>query len=242
MPEHRVQETEFPMVSIGDQALIHPRVLGTTRKTKVGLWIGLVALVFGYPPALAASGAWIQYIDGLFFVVVISATSLACWRAYRKGAAIEKRFWLLLVSINVLTMASQIIGAALMFTTAGAGPQMPSLADFLNLIAAVCFGALVLSGISSRVRHSAVIFRHALDATAIAVVLYVFVALMYVGPLFGPVALGDVASIATGSAYPLLGLFILVGTFVGILSPRAGLWLLWERLVAASLALYATGL
>ncbi|MDO8987673.1 MAG: diguanylate cyclase, partial [Coriobacteriia bacterium] len=176
------------------------------------------------------------------FVVVISATSLACWRAYRKGAAIEKRFWLLLVSINVLTIASQIIGAALMFTTAGAGPQMPSLADFLNLIAAVCFGALVLSGISSRVRHSAVIFRHALDATAIAVILYVFVALMYVGPLFGPVALGDVASIATGSAYPLLGLFILVGTFVGILSPRAGLWLLWERLVAASLALYATGL
>ncbi|MDP2232652.1 MAG: diguanylate cyclase, partial [Actinomycetota bacterium] len=80
------------------------------------------------------------------------------------------------------------------------------------------------------------------DAIGIAVILYALIALMYVGPLFGPAALGDVASIATGSAYPLLGLFILIGTFFGILSPRTARWLPWERLVAASLALYATGL
>lgn len=230
------------MTSLDAEAAEYPHAQGTSRNAKMGLAMGLLALVLGYPVALAASGAWMQYVDGLFFVAVITATSVACWLAYRKGAAGEKRFWLLLVAINVLTMASQIVGAAMMFSAAGTGPQMPSIADFLNLIASFCFGALVLRGVPGRHRDPAVVFRHTLDAAAIAVILYALVALTYVEPLFVPATLGDVASIATGAAYPLLGLSILLGTFFGILSPRATLWLPWERLVAASLALYATGL
>lgn len=227
-----------------DRADLTPPVLpAAPLKTRVRLlWFGAVLLILGYPLALYTAGQLGSYVDAAFFVIVILSSAAACWIAYRKGTALERRFWLLLVAINLLTLTSQLWAAVYMFDSAGRGQPLPSWVDVLNLAAAACFIGLVISVVSGRMWTRTSAARHILDGVSIIALIYSVMSLGYVGPLFAGAGVDSVASIAAGTGYPVLGVSILFLSFMGILGPRARLWYPWERLVAASLAVYSAGL
>jgi len=212
------------------------------RRLRLLLRIGLVALMAGYPLLVLTSGSLSMYADASIFAVVIAAAAAACWLAYRRGTGSERRFWLLLVAINLLTMVSQVWSAAYLFSPSHGVPSMPSFADFLNMAAAGCF--LVLAGsmvIKSRWTPSSA-FRHVLDATSLAVVTYAILALGYVTPLYAAVGIVDTSTIAVSSGYPLVGVAIGTLCLMTYGNHRGRLWAPWERAVTASLSVYAVAL
>lgn len=229
-------ETPLP----GDPAVRASRAGDVSRVVRVLL--GLVALVVGYPVLVSVAGDRAAYADGLVFVVVITSAAVACWIAYRRGEAAERRFWLLLAAINVLTMASQVWAAAYIYRYAGSGPPMPSMGDALNLAAACCFIAFIVFVLRRGAWGRAAAVRHGIDALALAGIAYSFVALGYVLPLFTTAALGDVVTIMTGAAYPVVGIVIGVGAASGVLGTTSRRWTPWERLVALAFASYSVGL
>ena len=206
------------------------------------LRIGLLVLVVGYPLSLALAGAFSMYADTTVFAVVISASALACWVAYRRGTPPEKRFWLLLVAINLLTMVSQIWYAAYLFASDGPEPPVPSIADLLNFAAAGCFLVLATYVIRKRRWTRSAAIRHILDAASLALMAYAFLAMVYVAPVFTSSGTTDTTSIAIGAAYPLFGILIGATTLMTVFSKRGRLWYPWEKLVSASLSVYALGL
>lgn len=206
------------------------------------LRIGLLALLVGYPLAVTSSGPFAMYADASVFAIVITSAALACWFAYRRAAPPERRFWLLLVAINLLTMVSQIWYAAYLFGLENPEPPVPSFADLLNFAAAGCFIALGTYVIRKRVWTRSAAIRHVLDAASLAVIAYAALALGYVAPVFTAAGPTDTAFIATGAAYPLFGLLIGVVTVMTVLGKQGRLWHPWEKLVSASLGVYALGL
>lgn len=206
------------------------------------LWAGGAALILGYPVALFSAGPFASYPDAAFFLLVILSSAGACWIAYRRGTAVERRFWLLLVAINLLTLVSQLWASVYIFDAGGDGQPLPSWVDAVNLVAAACFIWLVVSVIRGRMWTRVTAVRHILDGASLVAVIYAVMSIGYVGPLFTDAGIDSVASIAAASGYPVLGVSILFLSFMGILGPRAHMWFPWERLVAASLAVYSAGL
>ncbi len=217
-----------------------------SRASRLGrpllLLLGLVTLVVGYPVLVSVAGDYALYADGFVFVLVITSASVACLMAYRRGEAAERRFWLLLTAINVLTMISQTWAAAYLYRYAGAGPPMPSIGDALNLAAACCFIAFIAFVLRRGAWGRAAAVRHGIDALSLAGVLYAAFAITYVTPLFTTAALGSVPMIMTATAYPVVGVVIALGAGMGILSGAARRWTSWERLAALSFATYSVGL
>jgi len=237
-----MQSYDSQTVVIDNEKLdaLPPEASVTTRVRL--LWVAATVLVLGYPVALYTAKALTQYVDAAFFLAVILSSAGACWLAYRKGTTSERRFWLLLVAINMLTLVSQLWAALYIFDSAGLGQPLPSWVDLVNLAAAGCFVGLVVSVVRGRMWTRTSAARHVVDGISLVAVAYSVLALGYVGPLFMDAGIDSIASIAAGTGYPVLGVSILFLSFMGILGPRAHMWFPWERLVAASLAVYSAGL
>lgn len=213
----------------------------SVRRPIVLLGLGQLLLLIGYPVLVGLSGPYAVWVDGAFFVVVITAAIAATFKAYRWASETEKRFWLLLVAINVLTMVSQLGAALWLFHVAGDVLPVPSVFDLLNLAAVCCFVLFAGSFFRARPWTRSSATRHLLDAVSIATIAYGALAAFYVGPLLARYS-AEWPRIAVSTAYPLMGAAIVTLLVVSGIGYRTRAWMPWERLLSAAMTVYGLGL
>ncbi|MRR11324.1 hypothetical protein EG835_02300, partial [bacterium] len=106
-------------------------------------WVGLVVVLFGYPALAYLDSSLALVLDMAFFVTVIGLAAIGCAMAWRTAERFERHFWSFFVLINILTLVSQAWFSWYMSAVNAAGPGIPSLADYLNLITLLAFIGLV---------------------------------------------------------------------------------------------------
>jgi two-component system cell cycle response regulator len=162
-------------------------------------WLALYAVSLGLTNADALSGKLLN--DGAYLFPIALAALASCFAARRASGA-QRRFWQILAASNVLWLVGEVIWSTYAFV-AGQTP-FPSVADvfYLSSYALVPLAVLVAFG-GGRLRR----LRSLLDASIAAVALGAIGYLLTIAPqLSSGFSLGT----ATGIAYPLLGVVILV--------------------------------
>src|SRR5579859_594604 len=164
------------------------------------IWLALYALALALTDPGSVPGKILN--DGAYLVPVALAT-VSSFLAARRSTATQRRFWSVLAASNLLWLIGELTWTTYV-VLAGQAP-FPSVADGFYLGSYLLVPAAVLLGFGTTRKARAV--RGVLDGSIAAVALGTCGYLLTIGPqLSGGFSLAT----ATGIAYPLLGVVILV--------------------------------
>ncbi len=211
------------------------------------VWLPLPIIVGCYwalrqaPALVSLEGEQLTIVTQLVFILPFVAAVAACLVAQRVALPFELRFWRWLgVACSCILVAEGYVSARLVL--GGTPPVwtgvMPAV---LHLAAAVAFLGLVTS--MTRLREASVVARarYAVDAAVGLVLVFGVIAIMVVEPLYAPFEHVTQSERLMASAYPVVGVAMIIATLTNVLGLRASRWRSWERLVMASVAVYGTG-
>jgi putative nucleotidyltransferase with HDIG domain len=199
--------------------------------------IVFAALIIAPVPQRAAylAGQW------LFVGVAILAASggAAAWWG---TVGIERRFWAVSAIAIAMIAASQTFYTVYMATVDLAGPPVPSMANWLDLLATALFVGLMAS--LARFRHASVLsrIRYIVDEISVTYIAAVAVFALVVGPWYGALGETGVVPRVLAGIYPVLAAHLLFGTLRYVVGLRPSRWRSFERLVAFGLGSFALGL
>jgi diguanylate cyclase (GGDEF)-like protein/putative nucleotidyltransferase with HDIG domain len=218
------------------------RVSGPALKRIVLSVAGAVLFVFAVL-VLAPLPGRVGYLAGQWLFVGVASISVA-------GAAvtwwwtrgIERRFWAVTSVAGVCIVASQVYFTVYTATVDAAGPPVPSLANWLDILALVLFVGLMAS--LARFRHASMLsrIRYVLDEVAVTFIAAVALYALVIGPWYG--ALGEMGAgpRVIAGLYPVLGGHLLFGTLRYVVGLRVARWRSFERLVALGFGSLSFGL
>lgn len=208
------------------------------------LWIVFAVMVAAsIAVAVPGTGAQSSYVVvAWLWTAAAFFAFFSAWHGHRRGASVERRFWGYAAITLFFIVCS--VGYDSVYSTfiAAGGAVSPSIANLFDTLAAVSFGALIMS--LTRFRHAswAARARYWLDLVALALIAIVALETWVVAPWLGAYAKTSVWISGVYSVYPVMGALILMGTLRMVVGMRLNKWQLWERFVAASVSCFAVGL
>ena len=218
------------------------------RQPKSGMrllaWSGLVALALALaaasalPSDAAVASAAVAAVSLIPIALASAGSVVTFWRVEGE----ERRFWMYMGVATSLLAASETFWAYWIVFIDPTGPVLPHPFELLQLGAAVTFVAAIMSLSRFGSEPLAVRLRYHLD-TVLAMLLVFFASYRWlIGPLFAEIPGRSTGLLLVGSAYPVIGTTLLVGTFGIVVGLKAGRWRTWERLFALSLSVYSFGI
>jgi two-component system cell cycle response regulator len=179
----------------------------TDRRVRWAAVAGLV-WVLGYAAAAAATGrsgrGHDALADGAYLVPIAVAAAMTGWAALRARTRRARRFWLLLAASNALWLAGEVTWSAYVFVLRRDVP-FPSLADGFYLCSYVLVLPAIALGFGGTFRSRP--WRSLLDASLMVVAVGMAGWIWLIEP---QLAWGASLATATGIAYPLLGVAIMM--------------------------------
>jgi diguanylate cyclase (GGDEF)-like protein/putative nucleotidyltransferase with HDIG domain len=218
--------------------------LSPGTRTRLLVWVGLGALVVlrllvdrsGLDAPIADAAAWIVML------IPIPLAAGASFAVYRSASGDERRFWLMMaIATSLLTISESYWAYSVAFVDP-LGPLLPHPFELLQAGAAIAFFAMVISLTRFGSEPATVRVRFYSDVLLSMVVGFIATYRWIVGPLFEGIRGYSTGLLLVGSAYPVLGIVLLVSTFGVVVGLKAYRWRSWERLFAISLTVYTAGI
>jgi diguanylate cyclase (GGDEF)-like protein len=181
--------------------------------------------------------------EAAYMIPLVGATVAGLLISLRTQG-VERRFWLFLTGANgVLVISEHYYIWWVAFSEMATTPP-PVYAPFqiLHLIGAVSFFSMLMSMTKFQNATAAVRWRWALDMLSAATIVFVVLFEVVVNPLMAGIPGVPAIERVAGAAYPTWGIAMLVGTLAALLGFKVSRWRAWERLVALSLCIYASGI
>lgn len=175
-------------------------------------------------------------------LVPVPMAAVASFVAFRNVKGDERRFWLLLTIATSLLVFSESYWAYMVVFVDPFGPPLPHPFELLQAGAALAFLAMVVSLTRFGSEPLTVRIRFYADVALSMVVGFVAAYRWLVLPLFEGIPRHSTGLLLVGSAYPVLGVAILVGTFGVLVGFKADRWRSWEWLITTSLTVYTAGI
>ena len=218
--------------------------LDRARAARLLAWSGLAVLVVALvlTDALAPDGSTEALLSWAISLVPILMACGASYMTFRRVMGEERRFWLLMTLATALLFVSESFWAYSVVFVDPLGPRLPHPFELLQLGAALVFVAMVVSLTRFGSEPLAVRARFYVDILLGMVVGFVAAYRWLIVPLFEGIPRHSTGLLLVGSAYPVLGVTLLAGTFGVLLGLKAHRWRPWERLFAASLTVYTAGI
>jgi diguanylate cyclase (GGDEF)-like protein/putative nucleotidyltransferase with HDIG domain len=205
-----------------------------------GYLVVMVAFVLVHTP-LVSTALRLPYSQ--LVSVAVSALIVWCGLLARRasGTTIERRFWTV-VTVAATSMAlSQITYVLEVLSRSGAEPPLASVSTAFDVLTVIMLLGLLLS--MARFRQSTWMARarFIIDTIAACVVFVGILDDWVVGPAFATQANRGLSG-ALYSAYPVIGMLMLLGTLGVLIGTRFDRWQSWERRIAAAAAAFALAL
>ena len=218
-------------------------VTGRTRRALAWGLFGVLALGWALTSLLHRTAVFEATVGNVLVYLLpmlLAALSASALVFATRGA--ERRFWALLAAASGVLVTAEMYWAWYVVAIDPRGPQLPAPFEILQALAAILFVAMFVSMTTFGQAHLVTRVRGYLDASAAMIVVWVVIYLAWTLPLLRYVPRGGWIVAAIAAIYPVLG-----GTFLLISLTIIGGWKAergrsWERLIAASLAIYGIGL
>jgi diguanylate cyclase (GGDEF)-like protein len=223
--------------SKGDEA-------ASTRNTVVAV-VGFLALAGFYLEVarIPSKGPAQIVIGDLGFFGLVACVTVLAALAVGRSKGTERRLWTLLTTTFVVLLASEAYWLFLVIAAGSPPPPVYLPFQVLHTVAALLFLSVVatltpLFGANALLRA-----RQLLDIASFGVVVYVIAFFLSVTPFFSGVRGSTAGDALVGAVYPTWGILMLAGlAWPTLASGRRYPHRPWEKLLAASLALYATAI
>jgi diguanylate cyclase (GGDEF)-like protein/putative nucleotidyltransferase with HDIG domain len=205
-------------------------------------WSGLIVLALlriaftSLGPEGEAIASWVLSL--LPILLGLAGAAAVCVRVNGD----ERRFWVLLTVAVALVMIGEV---HLVYTVLFVDPRglpMPDPVQLLYAGAIVAFLAMLVSLTRFGAEPLVVRLRFYVDVMLAMVVPYVAAYRWLIAPVFEDIPRRTIGLLLIGSAYPVVGLTLVVGTLAVVVGWKVERWQPWERLFAASLTIYAAGM
>ncbi len=212
--------------------------------TRVLAWSGLVALaVTRYITTLLPLGEQADTAAlWVISLIPIPMSAVASFVVYRRVRGEERRFWLLLALATTLLTFSESFWAYSVVFVDPMGVALPHPFELLQAAAAFLFYAMLITFTRFGAEPLAVRARHYADVGMVLVIGFVAAYHWLVTPLFAGIPRHSTGLLLVASAYPVLGVSLVAGTFLVLVGFKVYRWRPWERLFAAALSVYAAGI
>jgi diguanylate cyclase (GGDEF)-like protein len=219
------------------------RLMSRSTAVWAGLAFAVLSLVYlgsnGLPLGFVGRFlvAQLAFLIPLTFVVILGAF------VTRVSLGAERRFWGMLTAANVVLLASEIYFSYWVAFVDSSGPPQVS-APFQAMHVLACAFILGMLLTMTKFQNATVTTRakYALDVVGGSTLAYVAILVFGVRPLLADVPNLLPSELAWGAGYPVIGLAVLAGTMSTLLGFKVARWRPWERLVAASIGIYAVGI
>lgn len=182
-------------------------------------------------------------ISEVVFMLPVAGSTIAGYLVARRTQGVERRFWFLLSGANLVMTVSEVyyiwwIG----FVDVNGPPPVQAPFQAMHVIAAVFYLLMLLAMTKLQNATGIVRFRWGLDMLSAGIVVYVALFALVTNPLLeGVPGVLPIERIAA-PAYPAWGAGMLLGTLAVMLGWKVSRWRPWERLITASLCIYALGI
>lgn len=207
-----------------------------------GLLPGYVVLMAGFLVLNAPrAGASANFAGQLAWLAIAVALDRVAWVAHGSARLVERRFWGFLFAAVACVVGSQVTYLVHIALGGADSPLIPVSTAF-DVTTVALLVALLASLTRFRRTTFAARARFVVDIVAACVVTVGVLDDWVVGPLFGPPGGGDALSGVLYSAYPVVGILVLVGTLRIVIGTRSDRWQAWERLIGAAAATFALAL
>jgi diguanylate cyclase (GGDEF)-like protein/putative nucleotidyltransferase with HDIG domain len=198
--------------------------------------MGLLRIAFAaLEPGEEVVASWVLSL--LPILLGLLGAVAAC--AHVKGE--ERRFWVLLTIAVALVLIGEV---HLVYTVLFVDPRglpMPHPIQLLYVGAIIAFLGMLVSLTRFGAEPLVVRARFYVDVTLAMVVPYAAAYRWLIAPVFEDIPRRTTGLLLIGSAYPVVGLTLVVGTLAVVVGWKVERWQPWERLFAASLTIYAAG-
>ncbi len=211
---------------------------------RAAAWAGLGVLV-AVRWAIAAAGLTPQqelaWSDALTYLLPLLMVSVACAAlAVREDTVVERRFWTLLSVASACALVGETYWTWYAVTVDMRGPLFGPYVWF-EVSAAAFYAMMIATMTRLGARRLSVRLRVYLDAFAAMVAAYPFVYSLWVLPAFA--GFEDATTLAAWvAAWPVFGVAMLAATVAVMGGYKAFRWRSWERLITASVTIFAVGM
>jgi diguanylate cyclase (GGDEF)-like protein/putative nucleotidyltransferase with HDIG domain len=202
----------------------------------IGVLVAIRAGLTALPPAEEVAGSWLLSLAPILLGVV--ATTIACRTVHGE----ERRFWVLLAVATGLVLVGECYFVYTVIAVDPLGPPIAHPVLILYAGAVAAFLAMLVSMTRFGAEPLVVRSRFYVDIALAFVVGFVAAYRWLITPLFSAIPDASTALLLVGSAYPVFGLTLIIGTLAVLVGFKASRWRPWERLFTASLAIYAAGI
>ncbi|NTW27783.1 MAG: diguanylate cyclase [Coriobacteriia bacterium] len=177
-------------------------------------------------------------LEAIYLVPIVASVVLSILASLRSSGA-ERMFWVFLAAANLMLAFCEFLLLWWVGFISPAGPPAISWPfQGLHVVAVMCFLGLVLAMTRLQDGRRPARIRFALDAAAVAVLIYVVLLGLYAHPLMSTVAAPASAALV-GAAYPLAGLLLLFGALGNLAGFKFVRWRSWEALAVGAIVVYA---
>lgn len=181
-------------------------------------------------------------VSVVLLLVPMTLALVACVVAALRFEGLERRFWLMLAIATACLLCSESYWTWFAARVDFHGPALPSVFEVFQLTAVIVFFWLVASmtriGGTSGTAH----LRFLLDVLAALTIGVGAIYWLWTFSLFTGIVGGGWKVALIAAAYPAVGAVLFGATVAVAVGWRSVRWRSWERLVAASLAIFAAGL
>ena len=215
----------------------------SARRASTWVGWGVVAalpLLYVASPSLPLPSLWRSLLYQFSYVTPFALAAIGAALARRRAKGVERRFWTYLALASVVLFANESNAAIRMLLGKGLDDASFAFCAVAGPIAGALYVAMLLS--MTRLSRASTVakLRYALDlflaAAAVSGVIFSLVVRPLLAPHHAPLLEQSMAS-----AYAVIGLVVLVGTFTNIFGWKLTEWHRWEATVALGMAAYAIG-
>lgn len=205
-------------------------------------WSGVLVLIavrialVSLEPGTEARASWLLSLVPM--VLGVLGAYAVCLRVHDE----ERRFWVLLAVATTLVLAGESQFVYTVIVVDPMGPPIPHPVLILYAGAVTAFLAMLVSMTRFGAEPLVVRLRFYADIMLAFVVGFAAGYRWLITPLFSAIPDHTIGLLLVGSAYPVVGVTLIVGTFSVLVGFKASRWRPWERFFAASLSIYAAGI
>lgn len=204
----------------------------------LGLGFAVFAAAYLSISFLPLSGHTKYVILDPAYLTIPTAALAACYLAFRKAGAPERRFWLFLMLAILLMLIGEVYWTYCEIVLDLETPPYPSVADYSYLSAYVFFFLLLISMARLSNAFAVTRIRYLLDILVVMFFSFVMMSFFILRPLYAMYPEAPTAEKIITAAYPMMDLGIVVGILANVLGFKASRWRTWQVLVAVGLVFY----
>lgn len=203
--------------------------------------VGFLALSAVYMESVLLPALPGRVVSDLAFLVPLTLDTILCFIASRRSRGVEARFWLIGAALNAVLLVAEVYWLWWVVTKGSSPPAIYLPFQIMHVIAAGLGIALLAAMVRMSEAPAPIRWRWWLDLTSVAVIVYVLSLVVVVDPLLAGVPGATLGTRMIAAGYTSWGTMVVLGAMWTLARPGVMRWRRWERLIAASMMIYAAG-